>query len=173
LSLSCDGPFRKTTSEAELKTLFGPANVSHALIDGPEGETYPATVLFARDPARTVRIVWIDDAARRGVSDVTVVGGAWRGPRDIRVGSTMAEIEKANGRPFTLYGFGWDYGGIVSDWRKGALEAGRPGCAFHARFEPGPVDDARALGDGTFSSADARMRADRPLLAEFGIGFAN
>lgn len=170
-SITCGGPIRRDTTEAQLKAMFGAANVSHAQIDGPEGETYPATLLFAKDETRTVRIVWNDDKARRGVSDVTVTGKAWWGPKGLHVGSTLAEIEKANGKPFTLYGFGWDYGGIVSDWNGGALQPKAAGCAFHARLEPGPVDDTRANGDGTFSSNDRKMRADRPVLAEFGVGF--
>jgi hypothetical protein len=171
LTLSCDGPFSKDMSEAELKATFGAANVSHARIDGPEGDTYPATILFAKDARRTVRIVWIDDKARRGVSDVTVTGAAWTGPKDIRVGSPLGEVQKANGKAFTVYGFGWDYGGIVSDWRNGALKPKVAGCAVHARFEPGAVEETHALGDGTFSSSDPKMRADKPVLAEFGVGF--
>jgi hypothetical protein len=172
-SVSCDGPFERNTTEASLKALFGAANVTHAQIDGPEGDTYPATVLFAKDASRTIRIVWNDDKARRGISDVTVTGAAWRGPRGLHVGATLAEIEKANGRAFSLLGFGWDYGGVINDWQGGALSADRYGCVVHARLQILSAGEMHAVGDGSFMSTDPKVKADKPSLAEFGLGFAD
>ncbi len=42
----------------------------------------------------------------------------WRTASGIRIGTTMAELEKLNGGPFRLNGFGWDGGGIVGPARK-------------------------------------------------------
>ncbi|MEO0732702.1 MAG: hypothetical protein AAFZ52_07705 [Bacteroidota bacterium] len=39
----------------------------------------------------------------------------------LKIGNTLAELEKINGGPFTLAGFGWDYGGYVRDWQGGKL----------------------------------------------------
>ncbi|GAB3898789.1 hypothetical protein [Spirosoma agri] len=30
-------------------------------------------------------------------------------------------MEKRNGKPFRLWGFEWDYGGLVSNWQAGKL----------------------------------------------------
>jgi hypothetical protein len=175
--LTCDGPIKRDMSLADVKAMFGAANVTHGVADGPEGETYPVTYVFARDPARKLTIIWMDDKARRGVSNVSVDGdkpGAWSGPGGIRIGSTLAAVEKANGRPFVIWGFEWDYGGRVGDWKAGALQSRTAGCSFTARFDPRPPSgSARALGDGEFSSTDPKMRADRPVVSEFSVGFAD
>ena len=74
---------------------------------------------------RKIRIGWSDQAKKK-VSDVEILGSKWVGPAGVHVGSTIAELEKANGKPFPFSGLGWDYGGLVKDWRGGALGTVKP-----------------------------------------------
>ncbi len=58
----------------------------------------------------------------------------WRTTHGIRRGMTLAEIEALNGRPFKLYGFGFDYGGTTLDWNGGSLDKQAGGCTLTLRF---------------------------------------
>jgi hypothetical protein len=109
-----------------LGAVYGATNVSVEKVIGAEGEsqTYE-TALFARRPAEKIRIEW-SNSTNKVASDVDVFGSKWIGPGGIHVGSTIAEVGNANGRPFTFSSLGWDYGGQVRDWRGGALGPVKP-----------------------------------------------
>jgi hypothetical protein len=83
----------------------------------------------------------------------------------ITLGTRLAELERRNGRPLTLTGFGWDYGGTVMGWEQGALEqallGGNGRVILRLAITPDSAGsaDARAVsGDGVFRSDDAAMR---------------
>lgn len=40
----------------------------------------------------------------------------------VKIGTTLKDLERLNGGPFSFYGFEWDYGGAVTDWKGGALK---------------------------------------------------
>ncbi|RZJ83115.1 MAG: hypothetical protein EOO64_06710 [Massilia sp.] len=46
----------------------------------------------------------------------------WITNKGIKLGMAIQDVEKLNGRAFSLYGFDWDYGGLSSGWKGGALE---------------------------------------------------
>ena len=116
----------RAPSKSVLGAVYGATNVSVEKVIGAEGEsqTYE-TALFARRPAEKIRIEW-SNSTNKVASDVDVFGSKWIGPGGIHVGSTIAEVGNANGRPFTFSGLGWDYGGQVRDWRGGALGPVKP-----------------------------------------------
>ena len=148
---------------AGLGRQYGDANVSVQTLPGPEGsESYQATVLFADDPTKRIEIVW-DDATDHP-SSVTIHGdlSQWRRTDGVTLGSDLAAVETANGGPFMLSGFDWDYGGQVSDWRGGALsrEACHIGMGFDHTAEPYPA------GEAQFASNTAGMRTAHAKVAQ-------
>lgn len=159
--LSC-AAFSHVTA-AGLGRQYGDANVSVQTLPGPEGsESYQATVLFADDPTKRIEIVW-DDATDHP-SSVTIHGdlSQWRRTDGVTLGSDLAAVETANGGPFMLSGFDWDYGGQVSDWRGGALsrEACHIGMGFDHTAEPYPA------GEAQFASNTAGMRTAHAKVAQ-------
>ena len=97
-------------------------------------------------------------------------------PNGIRRGMTLAEVEKLNGRPFVLVGFDWDYGGAVTDWKGGALAGpAAGGCTVSVSFAlPDDVDEAisaAVAGDTEFSSSDTTMKAAKPVVDGFALGW--
>lgn len=172
--LSCAAPFTADASAASLSTHFGAANVTEETVYGSEGEDLKATVLFAKEPAKRVEIFFHDEAKREGLASARVEGEAsdWRGPSDLRLGETLEETETANGVPFLLAGFGWDMGGVVTDWKGGAFSKAPEGCRIMARFSPG-MDDypAGASGDSYKSSTLPAMRAAKPKLTSISVGW--
>lgn len=152
--LSC-AAFSQVTA-AGLGRQYGDANVSVQTLPGPEGsEAYQATVLFADDPAKRIEIVW-DDATDHP-SSVTIHGDAsqWRKPDGVTLGSDMAAVEQANGGPFMLSGFDWDYGGQVSDWRGGNLS--KESCHIGVGFNP--TTQTYPSGEAQVASSAPPMRA--------------
>lgn len=170
--LSC-AAFANVTG-ASLEQRFGAANVVQQNIPGAEGEEALGTVLFPNDSARRVEIFWNDTPGRTSPASVTISGtqgqrSQWTGPHNLTLGESMADVEHANGGAFTLYGFEWDYGGTVTDWRGGTL-APDDNCHVRVGFQP-TGDAGRASGDTAFRSDSAEMRAARPYVAVIGVSF--
>jgi hypothetical protein len=86
----------------------------------------------------------------------------------VSLGTSLRDLERTNGRPFVLTGFGWDYGGGVVDWRGGAL-AGLLGDGVRLFLAPPPprrADGAYAtvLGDREYASSLPAMRRLAPAV---------
>jgi hypothetical protein len=175
-AFGCDGKIFRALSKPALGPLYGAKNVSVEKVFGAEGEGQTlVTTLFAGQPAEKLQFYW-SDPANRIVADVDVFGAKWIGPGGIHVGSTLAELQKANGRPFTFSGLGWDYGGQVRDWRGGALgplkpTRGGPGisppdCRFDVLLTSAPgTPDAAVLA----ASGEQDIQSDDPKAIAAGI----
>lgn len=169
LDLLCASFAGKTA--AALAAEYGAENLREETVPGPEGELYEASVLFPDDPMRRLEIIWADGAARAHLTSVRVRDqSAWIGNNGLAIGDALARVESLNGAPFRLWGFGWDYGGWVSEWN-GGLYAPANGCATHVRLQP-RSDRGEASGDSEFISSDAAVRAADPVVTEFGLSFA-
>lgn len=173
---ACAGPFAPDTDEAALIRQFGRANVVFRTVPAAEGEMVKATVLFPQDRSRRVEIIWLDEKKRRRPGDVLVYDpGPWRTPEGIGIGATLAEVERANGKPFTLSGFGWDYGGSVLDFEGGRLApnklANGNGCRLLLRFSPPGAYEGDVDGDREFRSDDAAMRAAKPVVYQMVLSY--
>src|SRR5205807_2943094 len=106
------------TTSADLTKQFGPANVSQAPIYLGEGSYTDGTVIYGDDPLRRVELIWKDQSgpARLGVRGDR---SQWAIAPGISLGMSLVEIERANGGPFTLTGFAWDYSGTIVGWQGG------------------------------------------------------
>ena len=84
---------------------------------------------------------------------------------------TLGEIEALNGRPFRLYGFGFDYGGTTLDWNGGALATQAGGCTLTLRFmmREGADNEAVYGGERSFMSNDEGMRKAAPVVDAVGL----
>jgi len=173
--LTCQEPFSKTSDHTRLVAAFGPGNVASETIYGPEGATFKASVIFPKDPARRVEIVWWDEKARKRPARIRVEGSGWTGPGNMRVGMPLQGATEMNGRPFGIYGFGWDYSGTVTDWKGGRLAKIPGGCTLFVQFESDEqAPEAELLkvsGDQEFTSSDAAIIAVKPKVKSFGIGY--
>lgn len=174
--LSCAGPLAADASHAKVVAAFGKENVAWTQVDGAEGEKIGSTVLFPKDPKRRIELFWADDEKRAGLTAARPGRkNPSAAPNGVRPGMTVAEVEKLNGKPFLLSGFGWDYGGSVTDWKGGALEKPAPGgCTVQVRFGlPESVDvvAAKVAGDQDFTSDDKRIRAAKPTVESIALGW--
>ena len=175
LVLSCVGPFAKDSTHDRLVEVFGARNVALEEVSIGEGEKDTASVIYPKDRARRVEVLWADARrrARPAVVRVEEANSRWTLAAGFGPGATLAAVEKANGGAFELSGFDWDYGGRVTDWN-GALSSGAAsGCAITVRFAKNPEASETAAeavsGDRTFRSSDRRMRAVRPRVEGIGL----
>ena len=176
LHLECAGPFGPDSSEAFLTEVFGAENVVAEVIDGPEGTTLDATLVFPSDPTRRLVVLWQDEANRTRTAAIIVRDdSSWIGPGGVQLGAGLAEVEAINGTPFSVLGFGWDYGGAAG-FPSGTLAAIPGGCVLSLSFdldwtlEYGPEFDA-IMGDQQLASDNALLLQAAPTVSEIAVGY--
>src|SRR4051794_443024 len=173
---SGSGPLTPEGSEVELRERYGPTAVDSARIELGEGETTPGTVLYTSDSLRRAEIVWKDTLSRRRPARVILRGSQskWRVGQGISLGTSLKELEGLNGRPFVLAGFGWDYAGVITDWKGGALDSTLAGIKLY--LDPGSAQQQSAaysqvLGDRDYSSDLPAMQQLNPKVAQIFVDF--
>lgn len=170
------GPITEATSEVSLRALFGAENVDPVMIDLGEGFSAPGTVVYPSDESRRLEVVW-SDSSRSSPKEVRMSGESsiWSTAEGISLGSTLREIERLNGFPFSLAGFAFDYGGTITSCGRGRLAILGCGDAADAaqarrivlRLTPGAEASAlpeyrRVIGERVFSSGHPAMQALDP-----------
>ncbi len=160
------------TSPADLVRRFGEANLRAAEINIGEGVTMRGDVLFPDDSIRRVEIVWIDVKSRARPARLQLSGSRslWAIAPGISLGTSLTEIERYNGGPVTLTGFGWDFGGVITNFRGGRLVhlKGRTPNVFLQLHPSVHADDraqqlrASVQGDHEFGSEIAAMQSLNP-----------
>jgi hypothetical protein len=117
------GPLIGAATRGDLARLFPQSKIEDDEIELDEGMLQPATLVDKGDPSRTLAITWnrahpkqvfVCWGLRRGACRWQVSGG-------IQFGTRLSELEARNGRPFTIAGFGFGYGGNVLSWNGGKL----------------------------------------------------
>ena len=179
--LSCTG-FSAATSEASLVERFGKANVIRDSVVGFDDGPQPGTVLFPNDSAFRAEVFWYDPGARTRPRAVLVKGKAtgWTTRNGIAVNSSLRDLERLNGRAFSMSGF-WREGGIggmVLSWRGGALELPQPGgCRLHIQLQP-PYDGStpqevfRQVASGpSYSSDHPALQRINPRVVSLSLLF--
>lgn len=178
LPFSCD-VFTPTASAESLSARFGAANVKTAPVPwgGAEGGYDEGTVLFDDVPDARLEIYWRDSANKRGPEWVSVRGKKtrWRSPAGITIGTALEHVERLNGKPFRLLGFGSDVSGTVMSWSGGRLESESTAqCRIRMRVGPdwdrldarGRALTNQLIGEREFSSGHPAMQALNPAVYE-------
>ena len=147
------------------------AVIDDQLYTGVEDITYPGGVLSPKSPDWRIEIGFTDETMQR-VSRLTLIDAKtshWN-VAGVTLGSTLAEVQKINGRPFLIREFFTDGGGFVVDWKGGALDRPLPGgCRIAVRFGKGSEMGAPA-GD-RISSGDAKAREWAPVVEQVVVHF--
>lgn len=163
------GPITSATTASELIELFGEENVQRRLIPGAEGaEYYNVSVVYPDTPNQLI-IFWQNnryDGVPQSVS-VRQAGTAWTTVYGITVGTSLEELNRINGQPFTIRGFGWDYGGYVTAWNDGTLAAVQ---GITLRLRPAMKLPQDFYGDGVkVDSSDNRILPDAVRVGDFSV----
>lgn len=152
----------------QLQALYGKRNVREKKVYVGEGQYTPGLVLFPGTRAE-VEFRYHDGSKRIALAVISKPKSPWRTRNGIRIGTTGARIERLNGKPFTLYGFEWDYSGRLAGWNGGKLSED-----LIPDFRPGvklPLKQAeKVMGDGKFSSANPVMRRSKIVVYRLLVG---
>ncbi len=163
--------FLPDVSRDDLAARFGSENVVAMPIlgGGAEGDYNDGTVLFANSNDSRVEIFWKDRAAKRRPEWIRVQGGQsrWRSPVGITLGTDLKTVERLNGHPFRLAGFGFDGAGAVLSWAGGNLEAATGSecqLKFWLRPRDSRVDDSTRQRLANQVAKDANYSSGHPAI---------
>lgn len=175
-AVACSGIFGKNSSHLRLAMTFETKNITFTEVDANGGTKVPASVVYPNDPKRRLEVWWSNPAERSGIYLIDIHGkSTWTAPGGMKLGLTLAQLEKLNKKPFKIKGFDKDGVATVSDWDGGAL-ASLPGdCKSGVNLAADPKAAADATGaltaDQVYSSSDPAMRAVKPIVSEILIGY--
>ena len=171
----CSGPFSKDSSNLKLAITFDAKNITYSDIS-VSGSPVGSSVIYPKDPRRRLEIWWQNQANRSGIYLILINGqSTWGAPGGMKLGLTLAELEKLNHKPFKLKGFDKDNTATVSDWDGGALAMLQGGCKSGVSLQPDPKASPEAVSalsaDKEFTSDDSAMREVKPKVSEVLIGY--
>lgn len=175
-AVACSGSFAKDSGHLKLAQAFGAQNLDFTDVEGDEGATLKASVIYPKDPKRRLEVMWDDDDRRAGTRLIVISGqSTWTAPKGLHLGLPLAALEKLNGKPFKVMGFNKDGEAPVSDWNGGSFATGVGDCELGLRFKADSRASAAAraalLGEQEFMSTDPMLRAVKPMLAEILLGY--
>ena len=166
------GPINSSTTESDLRTIFGDEVVIPVDVILGEGFTVPGTAVYPESPEARFEVVW-RSSKRISPKEVRITGttSKWETHEGISLGTTLMQLEALNGYPFRLAGFDFDYGGTVVDCGKGRLAY--LGCGssdrklivrFSSDQRPPSPEYRQVIGDRVFSSGHPAMQAVNPAI---------
>lgn len=170
--IGCDWPVKAGDTQETVRARIG-GDAAMETLTGAEGYEFEGMVLWAADPARRVEVLFEEDNPDLLVSGLRLGDeAAWK-VAGVGLGDTLEQVREANGAPFELWGFEWDYGGYVTGLDRGRLAALPGGCSLSIRFSPAEdvnLPDA-LVGEVKISSDDRRVKAARARVSQLVIGF--
>lgn len=171
----CKGPWAPTTTAVNIMADFGQSHVVQADVPQPNGSAAPGSVLLPNEPKLRVDIAWADAIGYTMPLRASFTEETRWSVAGVTVGTSLADVEKANGKPFRLVGFGGNNGGVIVDWRGGQL-GNLPGpCRLGVQFAVSALASdsaqARASGPKVFNSNDPAIRALSPTVGLFWVNY--
>ena len=160
---------------ASLRTQYGEANVIEGELPGAEGETAQGWIIFPKDPEKKLMIYTDENNSHPGSLLVDEANSKWHLANSIKLGTDSKTLQSLNQKPFTFYGFYWDYGGVITEWNGGALSKKTAnGLQINIHLCP-PEDptlpDNYLSGDGTFNSDNPLAVKFPPVVCQLGVYF--
>ncbi|WP_207425659.1 hypothetical protein [Pedobacter sp. SYSU D00535] len=127
-----------------------------------------------RGTSREITIVWKEKKAPFNTIDyleISQPNAPYAFANGIKIGTTLKEIEKMNGKSLKLYGFGWDYGGTFVSFDKGKLAGEIPcfGGVFSLEAEQDSEELRAIMGDQEISSTHPSFDKYQVKLAKIRV----
>lgn len=171
----CTGPFAPNTTALNLAADFGQANVITGTVSSADGSAAQGVVVLPNDPGLAMEISFKDPGGLAGPRRISFTEESTWTVNGFGIGSSIADLEKANGGPFRVQGFGGQGGGVIADWQGGKLANIGGGCRPGVQLAlPATVSNevqGRLSGPRRISSTDAALRAANPTVGVFWINY--
>lgn len=150
------GAIRAGMTVVEIESIYGADQLVSRRMRTDEGTREPVYVLFpdSRDEA----IIRLGPDQQPASVLIRKPESRWYAakPGFVMMKVSLRELEESNGTPFVFRGFGWDYGGTVTDWEGGRLE----GVTARLQYAPERVPEG-GLPDTLLG--DVPVRSDSEL----------
>lgn len=163
------GAVTKNITTAQLKKIYGAANVKAHKVPVGEGETVDGLIIYPGMPDELL-VVWKVKDRQVEYVKIRRKGATWRTTSGIGMGTTAATLTRLNGGPFSITGFGWDYAGRIVNWRKGKLPK-QLVLDMEATKKVSPNLERSVLGDKIFPSNNPVMLKKRLVVRAIFVGF--
>lgn len=183
------GPITSSSSESDLIKIYGKQNITNEQIylynEGTETEI--GTVIFSKYPMKKIKILWKDAKKKKFIKRVELFGDRsyWKVAGGVTLGTSLKELERINGKAFTLWGLGWDAGGYIKSWQGGNLEKAFSGIVnvrldkiyssnTQGKLIPDNISTEEynmILGEKILSSDDKIIQKINPSVREIFINF--
>ncbi len=159
------GLISQYSSLSTLQALYGGNSIRCCQLDAGEGELIAGAKLF-EGTDRALDIVWAEDGIEKRIASIRIIGRAWVFNGGLKLGMTLAEVEKVNGAAFKVAGFDWDGAGYAT------FEGGRLAGGVILRFRPTEKNySADARGDVRLMSDNPALETAHPVVESITVTF--
>jgi hypothetical protein len=172
------GPVTAQSTLESLRGLVGAKAVTLELVQSEDGKSRQAgAVIYSGDAKKRIELAWADTVAKARPLWARVRNSSswWHTPAGVHVGSTLTDLEKLNGRAFTVTSFrGGERRSRVHSWNKGVLADELEKNARIWLAVPSSTTKAQMtpLSQGNLlPSGDPPLRHVNPYVSEITIRF--
>lgn len=118
------GLITSSTVKTELNKLYGTEKIQETIVFSYEGINIEGTEVIFDDTTDNFTIEWNDDNLTPKIIRIMNQNSHWKTKEGIGIGSTLKEVENANGKTFTIYGYEIDsyLAGTIKNWNSGNLQ---------------------------------------------------
>ena len=118
------GLITSSTTKSALNKLYDKGNIREYVVFSYEGIDIKGTEVIFDNTADNITIEWNDGNLTPKIIRIKNPNSNWKTKEGVGIGSTIKEVEKANGKPFTIYGYEIDayLAGTVKNWNSGNLQ---------------------------------------------------
>ncbi len=135
-----------------LKAMYDPVNIKDERICGAECvDSVDVTIVYPGSKLEFI-VYWQDSLYHKQIAMIRCYteNAPYHTPEGIKIGTTLEELLKLNGKPVAFLGFDWDYGGGIISMNKGALENSK--VHFNLDLSENPAGDNAVYGDTELNS---------------------
>ena len=115
------GKISRSTTLANLENIFGKSNIQDTINYGAEGmDSFMVTKIYSNTPKELI-IHWQKNKFHSSISriDLFQENAPYYTIDNLKIGSTLEMLLKANGKKINFSGTSWDYGGFISSYNGG------------------------------------------------------
>lgn len=163
------GKIEANSDEESIIAAYSKENVIRQEVGIGEGEMVAASIVFPGTPNELI-VEWQEGFEYQKVFRIRIEqeGAKWETQEGIKIGTTLEELVKINGKDFNFYGFEWDYGGVTNEWEGGNINS-QLTVVLSPRNEEAVFPELS--GDGLFSSSNPKAKEARLEVSAIVIYF--